>query len=340
MKEVYDLGLEKSAHHLFPSPEGSFIGDLCYVKIDSTDPRLQILTELDDESRAQNGFGIVVGWRIKRSNSRSEIESADLFEFLPTKFFEPTGEECGTDYDVSNICPICGAGRIQRSSLRLNLRKLPKRGGFAMSIANELVVSHSVAELLVKHSVTGIDLRPVGHRSEPDAVPDLESASAGRELVAKANDIGLSKNTGEFQVWIHGEEQKPLLDKFRMQTGSGSDTTQRSQLPVWYQIIPKSRPVSLVPPTRFGNDPFDADLLGEFRCPRGHTSGLQVLSELWVDRSSWDGADFCVTRELISYHPPDSLLYPVPLILISPRLRAVLKESMIKGFNTEVAHLV
>ena len=41
--------------------------------------------------------------------------------------FEPTGAECGTVYDESVACKICGAGRSTVDApLRLNAKKIPK----------------------------------------------------------------------------------------------------------------------------------------------------------------------------------------------------------------------
>ncbi len=108
----------------------------------------------------------------------------------------------------------------------------------------------------------------------------------------------------------------------------------------WFQLEVCSRPVDVSPPTRFGIDPFDEDEKGTYRCPLGHVAGLNLLSEPWVKRESYDGADICATRQQVGPRRNGAVFRPTPLLLISPRLKRLLEQMKAKGFEVERAHLV
>lgn len=105
----------------------------------------------------------------------------------------------------------------------------------------------------------------------------------------------------------------------------------------WRQLVVTSTPVPVAPPTRFANSPYDDDAEGRYRCPLGHTAGLNILSEVTVRRDAWDGSDVVRTREYVGSRL--GLLVPRPLILISQRVYRLLRELRATGFRVEVAHL-
>ena len=108
----------------------------------------------------------------------------------------------------------------------------------------------------------------------------------------------------------------------------------------WHQLEVCSRPLQVVPPTRFGKGPFDDDEAGEYRCPEGHVAGLRLLSELSLDRNSLDGSDIYATQQQVGMRSRNGGVFrPYPLLVISPRLRRALEEMGAKGFELEVAHL-
>jgi hypothetical protein len=148
--------------------------------------------------------------------------------------------------------------------------------------------------------------------------------------------------------------------------------------PCWYQLVITSRRVSIVPPTHIGIEPFNDDPEGKKRCilgdPRDHVIGLNILSELSIRESSWDGADVACTESLlgqiITYEDAKRMddqsrkfMNPIyrenfrgrvagqsketwipggirrRLLVISPRLYRLLTEHKLTGFSTEVAHL-
>jgi hypothetical protein len=84
--------------------------------------------------------------------------------------------------------------------------------------------------------------------------------------------------------------------------------------------------------------PVDEDPKGQYRCPLGHTKGLNILSELTVRPVSWEPTDFSVTDGCVGWRL--GVWLPAPLIVISQRFRQVLEQEKIKGHLLEVAHAV
>jgi hypothetical protein len=115
----------------------------------------------------------------------------------------------------------------------------------------------------------------------------------------------------------------------------------RNAIDSWFQLSVESRPLGVAPQTRFGVAPFDEDEKGEYRCPKGHVLGLNLLSEVWVKREDWDGADVCATKQWVGMRSRDGGVFrPHPLLLISQRMRGLLTDLKAKGHQLEVAHLV
>ena len=106
----------------------------------------------------------------------------------------------------------------------------------------------------------------------------------------------------------------------------------------WFQLTVSATPAEVVAPTVAGVNPFDKDEHGKYRCPRGDLAGLNLLSELFVARNSYDGSDLTCTRQ--RFGSRGGVIRPKSLLLISPRLRGLLVESRARRLEIEVAHLV
>lgn len=104
----------------------------------------------------------------------------------------------------------------------------------------------------------------------------------------------------------------------------------------WFQLFLESC-VNVVAPTRVGNGPFDEDCSGEYRCSRGDLLGLNLLSEVWVDRRSHDDIDIVASKQFVGCRR--GLLRPERLIFVSPKLRHILTSENLKGFGVDVAHI-
>ena len=100
---------------------------------------------------------------------KKELENVSHFWFSPKKTFEPCGEECGTVYDESKACKICGSNSIQVGSLILNEKKIPKLD-FSRTIGGEYIVSRNFVDLFIENKLTGCSFLPVknqkGHDTE------------------------------------------------------------------------------------------------------------------------------------------------------------------------------
>ena len=83
--------------------------------------------------------------------------------------------------------------------------------------------------------------------------------------------------------------------------------------------------IEAVAPTMYGNNPFDFDEEGEFRCPSGHVAGLNLLTELTLSRLSWSGDDIVATRQLAGIR--EGALVPEPSFLISPALFRLIRDA-------------
>ncbi|MBX9719911.1 MAG: hypothetical protein K2X81_00825 [Candidatus Obscuribacterales bacterium] len=107
----------------------------------------------------------------------------------------------------------------------------------------------------------------------------------------------------------------------------------------WYQLVLKPT-ANLTTETIFGDKPFSADPETMIRCSiggPGHVLGLNLLSEVFVKRSTWTGEDISCTYELRGWN--QGLLRTRPIILITPRLRSLLLREKVKKFETNVAYL-
>lgn len=221
---------------------------------------------------------------VTRRYTRKELTQAERLRLLMTRMFEPCGEDQGTVYDDRNACRKCGFGRVQRSPLRLNLRRVPKRVDFAFTIARyEWIVSQRLADLMLRSRVANED-RLTGFRLEA----------------------------------IEHRGRRPPEQP-------------------WYQLIVTGSAGQTVPPTHFGIDYLQDDIEGKFVCAEHGASGLNLSSEVYLDRRSIESVDLAVTRNregILS-----GVLMPSPILIISPRFYRLLRASDIRGYRVEVAHL-
>jgi hypothetical protein len=123
------------------------------------DERVRLIGELNREFNRQ-GRSFYFGWSISRHYTPEEIQAAELFSLRPLSIFEPCGEMCGTEYDESEACPLCGAGARQSTDLQLEPDSIPKRD-LSFTIAREIVVSSRLAQALQAHGMTGAAFLPV-----------------------------------------------------------------------------------------------------------------------------------------------------------------------------------
>ncbi|QDE87831.1 hypothetical protein BHS06_02105 [Myxococcus xanthus] len=170
-----------------------------------------------------------------------------------------------------------------------------------------------------------------GARQVSDLILDTRRIPKGKDIAQTlAGEVVVSSRLASaFQMHgLRGAEFRPVLHQGRGKL-LPSD---------WFQLVVTSKPLTLNARTVAGNNPFDLDERNVFRCPSGHTAGLNQISELYVDRASHDGADLWVTDKLFGDRRGE--LRPEPRLLISPRLRDALQAMRAQGYALEAAHFV
>jgi hypothetical protein len=338
MREIIDIRLPEEWATKILGSTGERIGELTRrIVVEKNDPVYQRLRSLLGQFEEKNLIGFSA--TIRRQYTQAELDSSELLRLMPLRKIEPAGEECGTKYDDSVACSICGAGRVQETDLILDLRKIPKSSDIARTIAYEWVVSQRFAALLVEKQISGVELQHVHHKARYEDEPfDLSIVPSGQELLKVAEADGFPYPTWQFWVWLNRPEQAHLVERATNEYANmrRHDAQRKGKAyPIWYQLKVISNPVTILsPPTQFGINPFNEDRDGSYRCPLGHVLGLNVLSELWIKPETWDGSDIMMTSEMIGVRR--GLLIPEPLVLISARLYNLMKENNIKGYNVEL----
>jgi hypothetical protein len=332
---------DQHARSVFGVHEGRRIREgIRLIKLDVDDPRWKTLAQLY-WTQERKGF---FGWRIKRRYSAAETSAAKLHLFQIRATVLPSGEECGTAYDDAEMCPLCGCGRVQVSPLRLRLARTPKRAEIAQSWGGETIVSARVVRLLIDSAITGFGLGPVQRSKKGAEEPfSFSQTNSGRQLLRMAEQQGIKYPSPEFYVWINDlkrrntfqsavkEHEGKTLATRRLSGGTSSD---------WYQLFVTSNPVELASSTWVGNSPFDNDLESHQRCPLelgDHVLGLNLLSQVSLPSSEWDGSDFVRSRGSVGVRR--GLFTPRPLFFISSRLRELLLQNFVKGWASEAVNL-
>lgn len=277
MKEVYEFRLfEREAQEHLAADVGIRHG-LARVVVTSRGDQVFRAVGNAQRKLIRRGDRLIASWNVRRTYTSPELARAEAFRLLVTSTFEPSGEECGTEFDDSLSCDICGVGRLQTSVLRLEGSRIP-RTDFSNTIAREVIVTSGTASKLEALGASGVD-------------------------------FGAIQSCGGASV----------------------------QLDDWRQVRVTGPTVRVASRTKWGHTPFDAEPAGSEICARGHVRGVNVLSEVFLDRSTWTGADFAVTQEHEGI--PMGLIRPWPIVIISRRAWLWLREIAATGWAAEIAHI-
>jgi hypothetical protein len=282
MEERYEFRINYDFAHLLFKPDegvdlGQFTKSVKVVHLTKDDERFRQIPEIAKEIREKHDAAFFFYWEIKRRYLKEEIESAELFCIRGLTQFEPPGEICGTLYDETAACQICGANRMQKTPLILRRSSMPKKD-IARTIAGEIVVSEKFVTVFRQRELKGALFEPI---------------IFGKEISAN-----------------------------------------------YYQLL-GSVEIELSVNTIAGINPFDFSASEEdeiYKCPTGHTIGLNLLSEAFVlSAPSILNNDFLITKQKIGVKR--GLLRPEPLYLCSPDFKKMIDEEKLNGFNFEVAHI-
>lgn len=123
----------------------------------------------------------------------------------------------------------------------------------------------------------------------------------------------------------------------------------------YYQLVALTE-IELSQSTVVGIDPFDFSEGSEaiefiasegyhvtlekevYKCPKGHTIGLNLLSEPYVINSPLiNEHDFFASKQKLGVKR--GLLRPEPLYLCSPAFKRMIEEEKLSGFDFEIAHI-
>jgi len=278
MADIIEFRILKEYAHLLLKPgEGRNNGSNVVVYIPRDDPKFDKVRELTRFVRNKYNDYFFLFYNIQRKYTKKELAEANLFSIVIKTTFEPAAEECGTKYDETVACEICGANRRQIGPLILQKSSIPKKD-IARTIAGEIVVSKTFKEVCESYKLKGLSFEQVYSRNKP-------------------------------------------IDFFQINSGS-----------------PK---LAMTDKTVAGVDPFDLSESCEgevYKCPKGHTIGLNLLSELYISSiPQIADFDFFETKQKIGVKR--GLLRPEPLYLCSQEFRKMVLAERLKGFDFEIAHI-
>ncbi len=168
-------------------------------------------------------------------------------------------------------------------------------------------------------------------RQASDLILDLRRVPQHRDISETIAWVEWVVSSGFVRVFtekkLTGAGFRPIFE-FKNPTKQSRD---------WYQLQVTGKAGDLAETTRLGRDPFSPSQIS-WRCALGHSVVTAFLSEIYLQRSAWDGSDIAVTSAL--FGQGRNLLRPTSLIIISQRMYRTLREAGLKGFSVEVAHLV
>ena len=302
MKQIIEFRMpEEKAEKLLQPSEGVCLGkSVRKLMLSMSDPLVKRITKIQKQL-TERGVYLFLYSHVHYRYTQSEIQNADAFRLIIKHTFEPTGEQCGTIYDDSSACGYCGSGGQQISSLSLETQSLSKKSnlGIAKTIAGEVVVSQRFVDLFQEHKLKG--------------------------------------------AWFQAVRQR---------------RNQAAVIPGWYQLLINSESLDVVKPTLVGINHFDdasiwpmnrgeisekadvnaswCDKHGQYRCPLGHTIGLNLLSELSIKKTEGAEIDIAWTKQKVGVRR--GFLRPEPLLVISPLLWKLVLHQDLKGMAIEIAH--
>lgn len=278
MKETLLIRINKDyANLLFNENEGVTSGTSVKVfELPTDDPRYNQIPIISKQILQKYDKAFFFGWEINRQYNKKELESATLLHIIIKTTINVAGEECGTIYDESDACEICGANRKQKSPLILRANSIPKKD-IARTIAGEVIVSEKFAAAVKQRGLSGVILKPI---------------------------VCDNKNSNYYQLF-------------------------------------SSEEIELSSRTVTGINPFDHSTTNEgeiYKCPKGHTFGLNLLSEPYVLNSPLiNKYDFLASMQKIGVKR--GLLRPMPIYMGSAAFRKMVEDEGLSGFSFELAHI-
>ena len=300
MREFFAIRIDSKWKHLFyPFHKGRHLEDVWSLDIDTSGNWFR-WTRFLYRVLHKLGMPLFYGWQYKRFYSKEEIRNSRFFQIFPSRIFEPEGEECGTIYDDSTSCPLCGSGAKQLSPLILKRYSIP-RADMAMTIADgdEIIVSERFVKIVKEQGLSGMIFLPVysalkeGHKIKYYQISSRYYMDISPRTVFGINPFDLSE-----------------VDPPRTFTRWRKDGT----------MYKENFPGKI------------------YKCPNGDNMGLNLLSEAYIKSSTiLDGLDFFASRQTVGTR--QGVIRPRHLLFCSNRMMRLIKENGLKGFQFEKAHV-
>jgi hypothetical protein len=181
MKEIHEFRIFEDRYHLLPKNNAEYNGSIYILHIAKEDPLFDFIGKIDRERRTK-GDMLAMWAGVKRIYTPEEISQAKLFQLIIKPYFEPAGEECGTEYDETVACDICGTHRKQITPLKLKKGSIPKKDA-AQTIANEIVVSKRFMDCFAERGLKGISFSPVYYAK---GISDYSQPVAKNKLIVSS----------------------------------------------------------------------------------------------------------------------------------------------------------
>lgn len=211
MIEIFEFRLNLDyAELLFKKQEGKDIGGLVKViQIIRDDPRFDKIGEIDLEIKKKYDSCFFFSCSLIHKYSKSELANAEVFQYKAKRFFEPAGEGCGSIYDETVACSICGSNAKQIGPLKLKLSSIPKVD-IACTIAGGYVFSEKFVRAFQKYKCNGGVFTPVlsesGKLSKYYYQLEIETKPLNilNQTLAGATPFDFSEYSEASEVYIEG----------------------------------------------------------------------------------------------------------------------------------------
>ncbi len=137
--------------------EDKIIGNYRVIFVSRNDSKYNKIGELSKVIYQKYKDLFFLFWKIHRHYDNKELISSKLLRIIMNKRFEPAGEECGTFYNESVACNICGANRAQSGPLKLMKNSIPNKD-ISKTIAGEVIVSQKFVFSFKHYGLKGASL--------------------------------------------------------------------------------------------------------------------------------------------------------------------------------------
>ena len=299
MKELLELRMDALyAHILFGFNGGVKLGPVRKVFIDTSKPLYNRVRILNNILR-KLGLRLFYGWEYHREYTDEELRDAPFLQIYP-KLFTLAGEECGTKYDESTACPICGAGAKMITPLKIKRSRIPKTDiSMTLGQGEEILVSEHFRQVMEQNDIKGIRYAPVFSGNKQIEYFQL--------LPEHYFDISPQTKFGVNPYDFTEREEEGYYVSRQYANGKRER--------VWFP-----------PPI--------------YKCPAGDNLGLNILSEAFIKNDSMlNDLDYFASRQTVG-HKGEGLIRPRHLIFCSNRMRQIIIDNELKGFKFELAHIV